>query len=98
MDSKFVWHDLMAADVEAAKSFYGELFGWRFERGENGPYEHISAGDKMIGGMMKQEPAHGAPPHWIGYISVDDVDAAVASVGKHRSPTSMATRELPTVG
>lgn len=28
---KFVWHELMTADAEAAKAFYGPLFGWAFE-------------------------------------------------------------------
>jgi uncharacterized protein len=81
--SRFVWHDLMAADVEAAKRFYGELFHWHFKRGEHDPYEHISAGEHPIGGMMKLDPAHGAPPHWLGYVSVDDVDACLARITKH---------------
>jgi hypothetical protein len=98
MHSKFVWHDLMAADVEGAKRFYGELFGWRFERGKDGPYEHISAGEQMIGGMMKLDPAHGAPPHWIGYISVDDVDASLAAVTRHGGRIYVPKQDLPTVG
>ena len=28
---RFVWHDLLTKDVSAARRFYGELFGWRFE-------------------------------------------------------------------
>ena len=46
--AKFVWHDLMAADVEAAKRFYKELFGWHYKRGEHDPYEHISAGERFL--------------------------------------------------
>jgi uncharacterized protein len=98
MKSKFVWHDLMAADVEGAKRFYGELFGWRFERGENGPYEHISAGEQMIGGMMKLDAKMGAPPHWLGYISVDDVDATLAAITKQGGKVHMPKQDLPTVG
>lgn len=29
---KIVWFELPVADVERAKAFYGEMFGWRFER------------------------------------------------------------------
>jgi predicted enzyme related to lactoylglutathione lyase len=79
--SRFVWHDFMAADVAAAKRFYGELFGWAFQAGDH-DYEHIKAGEQHIGGMMKLEPQMGAPPHWIGYVSVDNVDQAVAAVTK----------------
>jgi uncharacterized protein len=79
--AKFVWHDLMAADVGGAKRFYGELFGWTFKGGDQG-YEHIQQGGQEIGGMMKLEPQMGAPPHWIGYVAVDDVDAAVGAIQK----------------
>lgn len=95
--SKFVWHDLMTSDVEAAKRFYGELFGWRFKRGDKDPYEHIIA-EREIGGMMKQDPAHGAPPHWIGYVSVDDVDAAVNSARQHGGKIYVPKTDIPTVG
>ena len=44
--SRFVWHDFMAADLAAAKRFYGELFGWSFQPGDHG-YEHIAAAELM---------------------------------------------------
>jgi predicted enzyme related to lactoylglutathione lyase len=76
---RFIWHDLMASDVEAAKRFYGELFGWKFKsEGKEQGYEHIFAGEQGIGGVLKNDPKFGAPPHWLAYVSVDDVDAAVA--------------------
>ncbi len=94
--SRFVWHDFYAADMAAAKRFYGELFGWTFKPGEHG-YEHIAAAGQEIGGMMKLEPQMGAPPHWIGYVSVDDLDAAVATVTK--SGGKMFVKEdIPNVG
>ncbi len=96
--SKFVWHDLMAADVEGAKRFYGELFGWRFKRGEHDPYEHIHAGEHPIGGIMKLDPKHGAPPHWIGYVSVDNVEQANARVTKHGGKVMMAKIDIPETG
>ena len=33
---KFVWHNLITSDGEAARSFYGALFGWEFEVGKDG--------------------------------------------------------------
>src|SRR5690242_16060485 len=83
--SRFVWHDFMAADVEAGKRFYGELFGWSFKPGDHG-YNHIeTTGGQMIGGMMAladEQRKMGVPAHWIGYVAVDDCDAAVARVKK----------------
>lgn len=31
LEGKFVWHDLITEDFDAAQRFYGELPGWRFE-------------------------------------------------------------------
>ena len=60
---KFVWHDLMTTDVAAAKRFYGELFGWKLEKGDHGDYIHIKAGERHIGGMMALQTKDGIPPH-----------------------------------
>jgi uncharacterized protein len=97
-NSKFVWHDLMAADVEGAKKFYGELFGWRFEASKNDPYQHIYAGPTGIGGLMKLEEKFGAPPHWLGYIGVDDVDAAVTAVKKNGGQVHVPATAIENVG
>jgi predicted enzyme related to lactoylglutathione lyase len=94
---RFVWHDLLADDIEGAKRFYGELFGWRFKKGESDEsYEHVYAGETAIGGIMKNPSP--IPPHWLAYVGVDDVDASVAAVtsagGRRLSPTT----DMPTVG
>ena len=64
--------EIHAADVEAAKAFYGGLFGWRFEAmpgGEEMDY-HLIEGDGigmdhgLTGGLMRRmgdNPAAGAP-------------------------------------
>lgn len=93
---RFVWHDLMANSVEKAKSFYGELFGWKFETGDH-DYTHIKAGEQHIGGLMKNDPKWGAPPHWIGYVGVDDIKPAVASVTKNGGKV-LVQEDIPNVG
>ena len=40
---RFVWHDLMTKDVSAAKRFYGELLGWRFEDTKRGDRPYVLA-------------------------------------------------------
>ena len=95
--ARFFWHDFMAADVEGAKRFYGELFGWKFKRGEKDEeYEHVSAGDVPIGGIMKNPSP--APPHWIGYIAVDDVDQTVTAIQKNGGKVLMKKMDIPEVG
>lgn len=96
--SRFVWHDLNLKDVDGAKRFYGETFNWRFESSDNGPYLHIKAGDEMIGGIRQTGPNEQAPPHWLGYIAVDDVAATVASIGKAGGKIYMPTTAMEKVG
>ena len=94
---RFVWHDLMATDVNGAKRFYGELFGWTFKADEH-DYLHITAGGHEIGGLMKLDPKIASSPHWLGYVSVDNVDATVVAVTKNGGKTCMPKKDIPTVG
>lgn len=100
---RFVWYELMAADHAAAGKFYGDVIGWTVaDSGMTGhKYMILSMGETMVGGIMEQPDVlrdAGAPPAWIGYIGVPDVDAAanalVAAGGTlHRGP-----QDIPTIG
>ena len=51
----FVWHDLLTTDPDAAKRFYGGLFGWTFtdfDVGRDGSYTVIYNGETPIGGIV----------------------------------------------
>jgi predicted enzyme related to lactoylglutathione lyase len=78
----FVWYDLLAHDRDAVERFYGELFGWTFDhRGEADPdYVTIVNGDRPIGGIALIDRLEGdvSGAQWVSWISVPDVDAAVA--------------------
>ena len=79
------WVDLATSDPEAAKQFYGGLFGWSFEDMpmEDGVYSMASIRGRTaaaIGGQFPEEAAAGVPPHWQMYITVPDVDAAASKV------------------
>jgi uncharacterized protein len=79
---RFVWYELMTTDVKLAKAFYASVVGWR-ARGASmpgSPYSLFTIGDSPVAGLMnmpKDARRTGVPPHWIGYVWVDDVDAAV---------------------
>ena len=63
----FSWVELMTADPEAAKKFYGQLFGWTFEKQPGfGGYEIIKLNGKMAAGLMPMPPGcpPGTPPSW----------------------------------
>jgi uncharacterized protein len=88
----FCWNELGTRDVEAAKSFYGEVFGWtaneqkieRTEAGGPGPDVYIEwqSGGNSIGGMMDISGMlpEEVPAHWLVYFAVPDADAAVEKV------------------
>lgn len=76
---RFVWRELISADVPAARDFYGALFGWDAAEQDMGmptPYVMFQHGDETVGGAMAPM-MDGVPSHWLDYITVDDVDAAL---------------------
>lgn len=75
---EFCWHELMTSDVNKAKTFYNSLLGWTTQEHDMGEMTYVmfKHGETDIGGMM-QIPADKAgecPPHWMNYISVENVD------------------------
>jgi predicted enzyme related to lactoylglutathione lyase len=79
---KFVWLDLVTEDVEAAKKFYGGLFGWTFEDlGGDGVYTLIRHEEKPMGGIFYTDQLQDeSEARWVTYLSVPDVDQATKLV------------------
>jgi hypothetical protein len=80
------WVDLQTTDIDAAKAFYGALFGWSFADQpipQGGTYSIAQLDGDSIAAIAPQSPqmldSH-LPPAWNTYIAVDDVDAAAAKV------------------
>jgi predicted enzyme related to lactoylglutathione lyase len=75
----FSWNELATNDVDAAKSFYGELFGWQYSAFGDG-YWVIMNGERSNGGIRAQSPQEsGIPPNWIVYFTVESTDDATAA-------------------
>jgi len=83
LPGKFVWFEHLSADIPKARRFYDALFGWHTESIPHGVhrYSMILNGDgtssQGIGGYRSIDAK--ARPHWMSYISVDDVDAGYAA-------------------
>lgn len=79
---KFVWHDLLTADIAAAKRFYGGLFEWTFQEGEDPGYVVILNRSRPIGGIVIVESPKnsGRKGRWLASLSVKDVDQAAEFV------------------
>ncbi len=73
--------DLSTTDPDAARSFYGALFGWDFEidpSPEAGGYAAAQKNGKHVAGVFQQQKEHadmGMPPAWNTYVTVENVDA-----------------------
>lgn len=87
---RWVWADLVTADVATAAEFYGKVFGWTFETyggaDDNDTYTLVLSRGLPIGGMVFDARAkRGDTPsaRWIGFVSVTDPTATAAAVKSH---------------
>lgn len=75
------WVDI-GTDVDAAKVFYGALFGWDTQDAgpveETGGYGFFTKGGKVVAGYGPQQ--NPGPPFWSTYITVSDADAVAKRV------------------
>ncbi|MEZ4458177.1 MAG: VOC family protein [bacterium] len=104
--NKFFWYDLMSANPQAAAAFYNAVVGWHpvAVEGEvpyttlNVVHEGRSVG---VGGIMAHSAAAIDPgPHafWIGYVYVDDVDAAQQRAEELGGTVHLPKTLIPGVG
>jgi predicted enzyme related to lactoylglutathione lyase len=97
-----VWNELNTRDPEAARAFYGDVFGWGFEERqfENGAYTSLKVGDTTVGGMIDitgRAPDE-VPTHWLVYFAVDDVDATVAKAKESGGGVALEPFDIAEVG
>lgn len=77
----FCWADIATSDPDAAKAFYGGLFGWTWEDRDMGPhgvYTVLRSDDADVAGLLAlgvDRLQEGTPPHWSSYVAVPDCDA-----------------------
>jgi predicted enzyme related to lactoylglutathione lyase len=78
---RFVWHELMTTDPDAAVAFYTKVVGWKTRGYEHDPsYRLWISSNSPRGGLMRlPEEARrmGTPPTWVPYIAVPNVDETV---------------------
>jgi predicted enzyme related to lactoylglutathione lyase len=76
----FAWYELLTTDAAAARDFYGRVLGWHAQDASTAfSYTVFLAGEAEISGLMELPPdarRMGATPRWVGYVVVDDIDAA----------------------
>jgi predicted enzyme related to lactoylglutathione lyase len=100
---RFVWHELLTTDTEAAIAFYTALIGWGTQAMEAGgtPYTMWMQGDRPLGGLMKlpaEAAAAGAPPNWLAYVATADVDATTARAVELGGTSLAPPQDIPGMG
>ena len=95
------WNELQTSDTTKALEFYTKLFGWTTKSGEMGPmvYHEVMNDGKPIGGMMAIAPEMGpVPPHWLGYIWVEDCDVTANKAKALGAELHVPPMDIPNVG
>jgi predicted enzyme related to lactoylglutathione lyase len=94
----FCWNELYTTDLDAAKGFYGGLFGWTWDSFEESPdpyffIEHDGHGN----GGIREVGDTGMPPNWLVYFAVEDMDAGVSKVNELGGQTMMGPVTIDTL-
>jgi uncharacterized protein len=99
---KVIFVELITPDLNAAKRFYGGLFGWTFRDINVGPRAYAEAllGDQPVGGVFQKTLSAGEhrQPAWLTYFAVQDVDAATQTAVQHGATILFAPHSFPNRG
>lgn len=102
----FSWFELMSADVEQSKEFYGQIFDWEFiqdDNNENYTLIKVKGVEHPIAGIFDRKAAmvenpQNIPPHWGNYITVRDIDSVVKNVQNLGGTIVVPVTQIPKVG
>ena len=95
------WLDTMQPDPDAAKEFYGGLFGWEFDdrapQGSPGPYYVARLHGLDVAAIGGPSEA-GASPFWNTYTAVESADRAAARVREAGGNVISEPMDVPDAG
>jgi predicted enzyme related to lactoylglutathione lyase len=91
-----VHFELRVEDPDAARRFYGELFGWQFPEGGLPGYTYVETGvpNAVPGGIG---PTQGGEPLQTFFVGVADVAEALASAERLGGSVVQAATSVPGV-
>lgn len=94
------WNELWTADPEAAKHWYGRIFGFikdgGMPMGDMGEYEFLrNAGQDFMFGAVMKKPAEMPVSLWAYYFRVPDIDIAADYIGANGGQVMNGPMEIP---
>ena len=99
----FVWYELMTTDTKAAEAFYDDVVGWTSADSgmPDANYTLFKTNGLRVAGLMTMPEnalKMNIPPAWLGYVGVDDVDAAATKLAKLGGTVHRQPDDIPGVG
>ncbi len=99
---RFLWYELVTTDIRAAKSFYADVVGWDTQdvAMPGTAYTLFTAGGVPVSGLMRlpdDASTSGFRPTWLGYVGVNDVDAAAARIRELGGAVHVPPQEVPDI-
>ncbi len=93
---KIVHFDVPAEDIQRAKKFYENLFGWKFQLmpGEEEYYGITTEEGALQGGLGQRR----GDQRIVNYVDVDDIDKYLNNVKKHGGKVLTPKIEVPGYG
>ena len=92
------WNELMTRDAEASAKFYAALFGWTREDKDMGgsTYALFKTEGRPVGGMVVLPPeAESMPVMWMGYVTVENLEASIAKAVELGAELHKGTTTIP---
>lgn len=99
---RFAWYELITTDVETAKAFYTKVMGWGVWDASvpSRAYTLFTFANTSVSGLLEL-PADarkmGEKPEWIGYVGVDDVEAAAERIKNLGGVVHVPPIEIPSL-
>jgi uncharacterized protein len=101
IDGEPCWADVLAADLPAAKRFYGALFDWTFNETamDFGQYVMAERNGKVVAGISPPPPGPEQPPlAWTLYLASHDLDRTARRVDESTGKVVLGPMEIPGTG
>lgn len=106
MSARVVHFEVPYEDVDRARDFYREVFGWEIRSAPGMSYHLVSTGPTrddgtptepgyIGGGMMPRQEAVRSP---VIVLDVADIDSALEAVGKHGGSTTIGKMPVGDMG
>ena len=99
---KVVWVDLFTDDLEQARSFYRDVFGWEFVQTEA---DSVRVNTVLLNGVpignaiqLSEDQAEFRRAQWLSYFSTADVDQTVARAKAREATVDVAPKSMPDRG